>query len=337
MPIEHKPKYPKPRDAVPKDSIRHEVQNGESWKSLAERYGVTAAEIIYANFWTLIPEEINWYLRRYVHCVKATPDGKNWMFSKTNPPGVIYIPPKKVSFDPEEVVGTPPPKYFTVRENPLTWTPPEMVDGGKSAKEVVTLAPWQHEDFSIGSVNVKSRKSWGAEKPKWKNEVIYYNVKAYPLIGTLDQIVVHHTDNSSSVSSNESKQKGKGYAALGYHFFIDDDGTVLEGRPLEIMGSHAGTGATSSGPLNDPDWGAIGIVLKGDYQHGDDRFWSSNAPKKQLQALEDLVNGLRAKFSIRKLLMHREVTRGGTPTVCPGDHMVPKVIALRTKLGMQGP
>lgn len=54
----------------------------------------------------------------------------------------------------------------------------------------------------------------------------------------------------------------KGYAALGYHFFINADGSVYEGRPLEIMGSHAGRGK-QAGALNDPDWGSVGIVLQG--------------------------------------------------------------------------
>jgi len=75
------------------------------------------------------------------------------------------------------------------------------------------------------------RLSWGAPEPTWSNEVIYYNLSRTSLINTLTNIVVHHTNNSNSVSDNEKKQKTKGYAALGYHFFINADGSVYEGRP----------------------------------------------------------------------------------------------------------
>lgn len=221
-------------------------------------------------------------------------------------------------------------KFFTVRQEPKVWAEEHGGD-----QDVVTIKPWQHNLLSFDSVIVKGRKSWGAKEPIWKNEVIYYNVKAYPLNIILDRIVVHHTNNSDSISVNENKQQGRGYAALGYHFFIDSKGDIYEGRPLEVMGSHAGTGKVS-GPLNDPDWGAIGIVLQGDYHHADDWFFSTSAPKKQLEALEKLIVALKSKYAIQRLLMHRETIRGGKATVCPGDHLVPKIEDLRKKLKMQG-
>lgn len=200
---------------------------------------------------------------------------------------------------------------------------------------VVTTTPWEHISFTIGSLSIKGRKSWGASKPIWKNEVIYYNTTSFPLAATLNRIVVHHTNNSNSVAANEKKQQGRGYAALGYHFFIDKNGDIYEGRPLEVMGSHAGTGIIS-GPLNDPDWGSIGIVLQGDYHHDDDWVWSDDAPNKQLESLEKLIVALKNKYSINRLLMHREVARKGAATVCPGDHIVPKIVSLRKKLNMKG-
>jgi N-acetyl-anhydromuramyl-L-alanine amidase AmpD len=144
---------------------------------------------------------------------------------------------------------------------------------------------------------------------------------------------VHHTDNDDSIRDNERRQQGRGYAAIGYHFFIDKQGNVLQGRPLEIMGSHAGTGL-SSGPLNDPDWGAIGIVLQGDYQPV---LFHSQVPAIQLQRLRELTIALRARFSaISTLLMHREVIRGGEQTDCPGDDLVAPVTEMRRALGLQG-
>jgi hypothetical protein len=93
MPIEHMPTRPVPRDHGSKNSRRHKVCDGESWHSLSSRYGVAAKQIIYLNFKTLNPAEINWYLRHHVGCNRRTRDGKNWMFSSTANPGIIYIPP----------------------------------------------------------------------------------------------------------------------------------------------------------------------------------------------------------------------------------------------------
>ena len=56
----------------------------------------------------------------------------------------------------------------------------------------------------------------------------------------LKAIIIHHTANNADITTNEKREKGRGFAALGYHFYIDQQGTIFEGRPLEIMGSNAG-------------------------------------------------------------------------------------------------
>jgi hypothetical protein len=337
MPIEHKPRSPVPRNRVVENSLPHRVKNGESWQSLAGQYGFSAEEIIYANFATLVPEEVNWYLRQYVGCTQPTRDGKNWMFSSGARPGIIQIPPKTYIFPPEIIIGTPPPRYYTVNVHPSQWTPPAgMIDGGASARAIVSMDPWRHGNLTLGSLTVMARSQWGALEPVWANELIYYNTTATSLADTLSTIIIHHTDNNDSIKEVEKTQMGKGYAAIGYHYFIGQDGSIFEGRPLEVMGSHAGIGKTS-GPTNDPDWGAIGITLQGDYHHADDWIFSDEAPKKQLQSLENLVIALQKNYLIRRVLMHREVERGGTATVCPGDYMVPHVESLRKKLGLGAP
>lgn len=74
------------------------------------RYKITASDIIFANFQTTVPEEVNWYLHHYVNCDTTTPDRYNWRFSNTarNGPssraGIIYIPPKTYVFDDDVIV-----------------------------------------------------------------------------------------------------------------------------------------------------------------------------------------------------------------------------------------
>lgn len=204
----------------------------------------------------------------------------------------------------------------------------------KSTDSVVSRAPWLHKWLYFG-ISVRGRQVWGGSLPTWSNGVIYYNTDAAPLASYLNTIVVHHTDNARSILSNEFVHRARGYVALGYHFFIDRKGSVYEGRPLEIMGSHAGAPVTrSKNPPADPDWGKVGIVLQGDYEHADDWLFSLSSPPTQLRSLKSLLTGLRANFpGLTRLLLHREVLRGGKPTNCPGDHLTPIVIRMRSQLG----
>ncbi len=223
-------------------------------------------------------------------------------------------------------------KFFRVKQSPKTWK-----DSNGKSNNTVIMAPWERTTFSVRGVAINGRKSWNAPYPIWKNEVIYYNTSMFSLMQTYTNIVVHHTNNSDSIAYNEKKQQGKRYAALGYHFFIDQKGDVYEGRPIEVMGSHAGAGLVS-GVLADPDWGSIGIVLQGDYHNADNWFFQNNAntPKVQFEKLEELILALSNKYVIHQLLMHKEVIRKGKPTVCPGDHLASRVKALREKLQMRG-
>lgn len=99
-------------DYRPKDSIAHNVVDGETWQSLADRYGVDVKYLIWINFKTLDSKEINWYLHHYVCCDTPAADRYNWKFTasaqkyKTKSPraGVIYIPPREITFEDEVIV-----------------------------------------------------------------------------------------------------------------------------------------------------------------------------------------------------------------------------------------
>jgi hypothetical protein len=86
----------------------------ESFWSIASKTGVAATDLVRYNFLTNKPEEINWYLKNYVGCTKATGDGKNYMFKEaTYQPaankGVIFIPRAAASVKPADPVPTPVP------------------------------------------------------------------------------------------------------------------------------------------------------------------------------------------------------------------------------------
>src|SRR6266478_3211104 len=92
MPIEKHPTTPLAHNFRPPGGTPYRVQNGDTWMSLAAKVHIDVWNLIDYNFHTRNPDEVNWYLRRNVGCRKATPDGKNYIFSSDANPGFVYLP-----------------------------------------------------------------------------------------------------------------------------------------------------------------------------------------------------------------------------------------------------
>ena len=105
MANEREPDNPLPVDFVPEGSVEtHRVSDGEDWASVAAQYNVKVDDLIYFNFHTNVPEEVNWYFRRNTGCNVSNDGGLNWAFSSSADPGLIYIPPSEViDMEPEDV------------------------------------------------------------------------------------------------------------------------------------------------------------------------------------------------------------------------------------------
>jgi hypothetical protein len=136
-----------------------------------------------------------------------------------------------------------------------------------------------------------------------------------------DTIVIHHSSFDEAVGPLAIKEyhlQVSGFSDIGYHFVVAPDGTVYEGRPLSRMGAHAGAVNRSD---RDPDRGAVGIVLDGN-------FVAQRPPRAQLRATLLLIDRLRQRLpGIERVIAHREV-KGLLPadvsltskeTECPGD------------------
>jgi hypothetical protein len=95
MPSELPPHPRLPPGYKPTGGTPYPVRDGDSWKKLADRWFMNVEELIYFNFKTLNPENINWYLHWRVGCKVRTRDGWNWMFSSSAKPGIIYRPPSR--------------------------------------------------------------------------------------------------------------------------------------------------------------------------------------------------------------------------------------------------
>ena len=56
----------------------------------------------------------------------------------------------------------------------------------------------------------------------------------------VNQLIIHHTaeDGWDVYKTHEFHQTVRGWSGIGYNYFIEKDGTVVEGRGLHI-GAHA--------------------------------------------------------------------------------------------------
>ena len=180
-------------------------------------------------------------------------------------------------------------------------------------------------------VDVVPREKWGASPPdKSKGWDEYPKNVALPLY----RIVVHHTADplGQTVKALQVKEMKANYADLPYHFVITHDGAINEGRPMDVVGAHAGAVDNNKDIKKDPDYGSVGIVLTGDFESRMANGWSPDKPTaKQLQSLQRLVNHLVQTYAIpaANIVKHSEVRRDGSPTKCPGEHLSPHVDKLK--------
>ena len=131
----------------------------------------------------------------------------------------------------------------------------------------------------------------------------------------LDTIFVHCTDTRPDWWSDRRPQdkvnevrrwhtQDRGWSDIGYHYLIDRDGTVVEGRPIERTGAHVkGHNKTS-----------VGISLFGGHGGSQDDKFSEHFTPEQDRALRKLIAQLRMEYpSITKVRGHNEVS----PKMCP--------------------
>lgn len=89
----------------------------------------------------------------------------------------------------------------------------------------------------------------------------------------------------------------RGYAGIGYHFYIRRDGKIYRGRPENYIGAHA-YGANSD---------SIGVCFEGNFDE-------EEMTQEQIASGKEIVTYLRNKYSNIEFTEHRKVCN----TSCPG-------------------
>lgn len=95
--------------------------------------------------------------------------------------------------------------------------------------------------------------------------------------------------------------KNGGYADIGYHYIVDREGRVWEGRSLKFQGAH----------VKNHNEGNIGIMCLGNFEE-------QNPTERQLAGLSLQVRAVMArhKIPLKRVYTHREWA--DAQTLCPG-------------------
>ncbi|MFT7465278.1 MAG: hypothetical protein ACI9EF_003643 [Pseudohongiellaceae bacterium] len=111
-------------------------------------------------------------------------------------------------------------------------------------------------------------------------------------------------------------QEHQGWADIGYHFLIDAQGDVWEGRRLLYQGAHAGSNAPG---LN---VGNIGVCLMGNFEMG-------SVPAAQEASLLRVLDALAGWFALPTSAVQPH-THFKASTLCPGAALLPIVKRYRS-------
>lgn len=136
----------------------------------------------------------------------------------------------------------------------------------------------------------------------------------------LKEIIVHCTATKPNWLQGKSTDqkvaevrkwhvKDNGWSDIGYHYLIDRDGTVVEGRPLEVAGAH------TKGHNSD----TIGIALFGGHGSASTDNFAQNFTPEQDASLRRLIQKLKIRHKITKVSGHNQYAA----KACPGFN-VPK-------------
>src|SRR5690348_16810406 len=76
----------------------HKVKTDETLDGIAKKQGITWRQLAQFNWGVSEPKQINECLYEFVGCRHKTRDGKNYIFTSRDKPGVIYVPVKSAHY-----------------------------------------------------------------------------------------------------------------------------------------------------------------------------------------------------------------------------------------------
>lgn len=127
-------------------------------------------------------------------------------------------------------------------------------------------------------------------------------------------IVVHYSaspiENDTPASVIDAGHRAKGYAGMGYHFYIRKDGDVELGRPVDATMFTQGAHVLGHNDVS------IGICYEGGVHAADPNKGYDSRTLAQTQTLIRLLDHLTTLCPGAKVVGHKDMP--GAKTQCPG-------------------
>lgn len=123
----------------------------------------------------------------------------------------------------------------------------------------------------------------------------------YNKMQEVEGIVLHNSGVTvlQSVETIHNYHKNKGWAGIGYHYYVRKDGSTYRGRPEDMAGAHC-PGVNSI---------SIGICAEGNFNE-------ETMSEVQKQAIIELIKDIKSRYNIKWIKGHREILA----TSCPGTN-----------------
>lgn len=133
----------------------------------------------------------------------------------------------------------------------------------------------------------------------------------------VDEIIVHCSDTRPDWMADaplalkraeiDRWHKARGWNGFGYHWLIDRDGKVINGRPETEVGAH----------VEGHNTGTIGICLVGGHGCSEDDAFAEHFTAAQDASLRQLIQAIGMRTRIARISGHNQYAA----KACPGFHV----------------
>lgn len=115
-----------------------------------------------------------------------------------------------------------------------------------------------------------------------------------------NKIIIHHPEYYGSVQGLNDVMRNMGFTMIGYNYYIRKDGSVWQGRPVNV----------TSGNCYGQNNHSIGVCFEGNYDK------DTSMPDAQFAAGVELIKYLEDKYGIHEVNGHKHYYN----TACPGKY-----------------
>lgn len=138
---------------------------------------------------------------------------------------------------------------------------------------------------------------------------------AYRDPSVITDFIVHHEDGpwNESPEAVDAQHRAQGWAGIGYTWVIGKDGTIYQGRPIDMVPAAA----------QDDNTNSVDVSLTGDFEPGTEGY-CGKPTDAQLESLKKLSVYAHQRIpTIVRTIGHRDVAKikedPSVSTACPGQ------------------